>query len=252
MVKEAEKFAGEDKKRREAVDVKNQSESMIYQTEKQLKEFEGKVCDGCARFLLVMGLCCFCCAGCPMAPMACSTPQHATILSPLPSLTLPPPNTNTQVPADVKASIEGKVKELRDAITADDLEAMKKGMEALQQEVIKMGQVGGLRRQAGLDAWKGWLGGRVSWRWARRARWPVARTLEWKGQGGPRPMKYEVLEPQLPKHKHTRMAMSAHPCRSGFLTNAGHVQPGRRSRRRATGRGAPGRRGACGRREEGR
>lgn len=43
MVQEAEKFAGEDKKKREAVDTKNQAESMIYQTEKQLKEFEGKV-----------------------------------------------------------------------------------------------------------------------------------------------------------------------------------------------------------------
>jgi hypothetical protein len=43
MVKEAEKFAGEDKKRREAVDTKNQAESLIYQTEKQLKEFEAKV-----------------------------------------------------------------------------------------------------------------------------------------------------------------------------------------------------------------
>lgn len=43
MVSEAEKFAGEDKKKREAVDTKNQAESMVYQTEKQLKEVEGKV-----------------------------------------------------------------------------------------------------------------------------------------------------------------------------------------------------------------
>ena len=43
MVNEAEKFAGEDKKRREAVDTKNQAESMVYQTEKQLKEFEAKI-----------------------------------------------------------------------------------------------------------------------------------------------------------------------------------------------------------------
>jgi molecular chaperone DnaK (HSP70) len=34
---------GEDKKRREAVDTKNQAESMVYQTEKQLKEFEEKL-----------------------------------------------------------------------------------------------------------------------------------------------------------------------------------------------------------------
>ena len=43
MVKEAEKFAAEDKKRREGVETKNQAETMVYQTEKQLKEFEGKV-----------------------------------------------------------------------------------------------------------------------------------------------------------------------------------------------------------------
>ncbi len=43
MVKEAEKFASEDKKRRDAVETKNQAETMVYQTEKQLKEFEGKV-----------------------------------------------------------------------------------------------------------------------------------------------------------------------------------------------------------------
>ncbi len=35
--------SGEDKVRREAVDTKNQAESMIYQTEKQVKEFEAKV-----------------------------------------------------------------------------------------------------------------------------------------------------------------------------------------------------------------
>ncbi|KAJ9522678.1 hypothetical protein QJQ45_019762, partial [Haematococcus lacustris] len=86
MVKEAEKFAGEDKKRREAVDTKNQAESLVYQTEKQLKEFDDKL------------------------------------------------------PADVKASIEGKLTEVRDAVASDDAARMKSSMEALQQEVIKMGQ----------------------------------------------------------------------------------------------------------------
>ncbi len=43
MVADAERFAGEDKKKREAVDTKNQAESMIYQTEKQLDEFKEKV-----------------------------------------------------------------------------------------------------------------------------------------------------------------------------------------------------------------
>ncbi|GFH25759.1 uncharacterized protein HaLaN_23771, partial [Haematococcus lacustris] len=80
MVKEAEKFAGEDKKRREAVDTKNQAESLVYQTEKQLKEFDEKL------------------------------------------------------PADVKASIEGKLKDVRDAVASEDTGRMKSSMDALQQE----------------------------------------------------------------------------------------------------------------------
>ncbi|PNW81520.1 hypothetical protein CHLRE_06g250100v5 [Chlamydomonas reinhardtii] len=86
MVKEAEKFAGEDKKRRESVETKNQAETMVYQTEKQLKEFEGKV------------------------------------------------------PADIKAKVEAKLGELKAALPADDAEATKAAMNALQQEVMAMGQ----------------------------------------------------------------------------------------------------------------
>lgn len=43
MVKEAEKFAKEDKERRDAIDTKNQADSLMYQTEKQLKELGEKV-----------------------------------------------------------------------------------------------------------------------------------------------------------------------------------------------------------------
>ncbi|KAM3408005.1 hypothetical protein ACQJBY_001350 [Aegilops geniculata] len=43
MVEEAEKFAAEDKEKRDAIDTKNQAESVIYQTEKQLKELGDKV-----------------------------------------------------------------------------------------------------------------------------------------------------------------------------------------------------------------
>jgi len=43
MVNEAEKFGEEDKKRREAVETKNQAESLIYQSEKQLKDLGDKV-----------------------------------------------------------------------------------------------------------------------------------------------------------------------------------------------------------------
>ena len=38
MVKEAERFAKEDKQKMEAIDIRNQADSVVYQTEKQLKE----------------------------------------------------------------------------------------------------------------------------------------------------------------------------------------------------------------------
>jgi molecular chaperone DnaK len=42
-VKEAEQFAAEDKQRKEEIEVKNQAEHMIYETEKILKDLEGKI-----------------------------------------------------------------------------------------------------------------------------------------------------------------------------------------------------------------
>jgi molecular chaperone DnaK len=45
MVKEAEANAGEDKKRREAVDARNQADGLIHTTEKSLKEIGDKVSD---------------------------------------------------------------------------------------------------------------------------------------------------------------------------------------------------------------
>lgn len=42
-IKEAEQHAEEDKKRKEAIETRNQSDSLIYQTEKTLKELEGKI-----------------------------------------------------------------------------------------------------------------------------------------------------------------------------------------------------------------
>ena len=42
-VKEAEVYAEEDKKRREEVDLRNEADSMVYQTEKSLNEFGDKV-----------------------------------------------------------------------------------------------------------------------------------------------------------------------------------------------------------------
>lgn len=44
-VKEAEQFAEQDKKRKEAIDAKNEADSLIFQTEKALSELEGKLGD---------------------------------------------------------------------------------------------------------------------------------------------------------------------------------------------------------------
>lgn len=43
MVKDAEENAEEDKKRREAVDLRNEADQLVFQTEKTLKDLEGKV-----------------------------------------------------------------------------------------------------------------------------------------------------------------------------------------------------------------
>ncbi len=43
MVKDAEKYSGEDKKRREAVELKNQADSLVYTSEKTLKDLGDKV-----------------------------------------------------------------------------------------------------------------------------------------------------------------------------------------------------------------
>ena len=42
-VKDAEQYAEEDKKQREEVDIRNGADQMIFQTEKTLKDLEGKV-----------------------------------------------------------------------------------------------------------------------------------------------------------------------------------------------------------------
>eukprot|EP01018_Ginkgo_biloba_P023724 Gb_39472 [translate_table: standard] len=86
MVKEAERFAKEDKEKREAIDTKNQAESVVYQTEKQLKELGDKV------------------------------------------------------PAEVKAKVEAKMKDLKDAIAGGSTQSMKDSMAALNQEVMQIGQ----------------------------------------------------------------------------------------------------------------
>lgn len=42
-VKEAERFAEEDRKKKETIEVRNNADNMVYQTEKTLKDLEGKI-----------------------------------------------------------------------------------------------------------------------------------------------------------------------------------------------------------------
>ena len=86
MVSEAEKFAKEDKERRDAIDTKNQADSVVYQTEKQLKDLGDKV------------------------------------------------------PAEVKAKVEAKLGELKEAISGGSTQGVKDAMAALNQEVMQLGQ----------------------------------------------------------------------------------------------------------------
>lgn len=86
MVKEADKFAKEDKEKREAIDTKNQAESLVYQTEKQLKELGDKV------------------------------------------------------PAPVKEKVESKLGQLKDAISGGSTQGIKDAINALNQEVMQLGQ----------------------------------------------------------------------------------------------------------------
>ena len=45
-----------------------------------------------------------------------------------------------KVPADVKSKIESGLQTLKDAIAKDDTEAMTKGIDALRQDTMAMGQ----------------------------------------------------------------------------------------------------------------
>ena len=44
-VKEAEKYAAEDKKRKEEIDIRNNADAMVYQTEKQMGELKDKIAE---------------------------------------------------------------------------------------------------------------------------------------------------------------------------------------------------------------
>lgn len=86
MVNEAEEHAGEDKKRRELTEAKNNADSLVYSTEKSLAEFGDKI-DG-----------------------------------------------------SEKEIIEKDVTSLKDALEAEDVEGITKGIEALTQSSMKLGE----------------------------------------------------------------------------------------------------------------
>ena len=85
MVKDAESNASVDKEKREKIDLKNQAETLVYQTEKQLGELGDKV------------------------------------------------------DASAKAKVDEKSKALKEAISKEDYESMKKLLEELQQELYAIG-----------------------------------------------------------------------------------------------------------------
>ncbi len=85
MVKDAEKFAEDDRKRKEAVEVRNQADQAIYTTEKMLKEMGEKISE------------------------------------------------------DTKKSVQEKVDDLRKALDTNDITNIKSALDALNQEVQKIG-----------------------------------------------------------------------------------------------------------------
>ncbi|BBE31166.1 chaperone protein DnaK [Tepiditoga spiralis] len=86
MVKDAQQFEEQDKRKREEIEIKNQADDLCYQIEKLLNE------------------------------------------------------NGDKVPADTKSSLEDKVKDLRQAISEDNIGKIKILMEELKQESMKIGQ----------------------------------------------------------------------------------------------------------------
>lgn len=86
MVKEAEANATADEKRKEEIEVKNNADSLIYSTEKSLRENEGKI------------------------------------------------------GSEVKSEVESAIAELKAAVEAQDKEAMRSGIEKLNQASMKIGE----------------------------------------------------------------------------------------------------------------
>ena len=85
-VKDAEQFAEEDKKKKEAIEIRNTADTLVYQTEKTLKDLEGKISD------------------------------------------------------DEKASVEGKLEELKNALESDNMDDIKAKTDELNEEFSKVSE----------------------------------------------------------------------------------------------------------------
>jgi molecular chaperone DnaK len=107
MQREAELFADEDRKKREAIETKNTADSMAYQAEKSLRDNADKI------------------------------------------------------PAELKEDVEAKVKDVRAAIEADDVDRMQSTTEALSASLQKIGEAvyGAAGAEAGPESPDGFAGG---------------------------------------------------------------------------------------------
>ncbi len=85
MVKDAEKYAEQDRRRKELAETKNQADALVYSTEKLLKEMGEKVSE------------------------------------------------------DTRKAVEAKVEDLKKALETDDIQKLKKAIEALSEEAQKVG-----------------------------------------------------------------------------------------------------------------
>ena len=111
-VKEAEQYAEADKKRKEAIDVKNEADSLIFQTEKTLGELEGKVSD----------------------------PDKAAVESELSKLKAAVENKNVETMTDAE------VEEIKTAT-----ESLKNAFYKISEELYKQAQAAGGQENGGAD-----------------------------------------------------------------------------------------------------
>ena len=108
MMREAEQFADEDKKRREAAETRNQAETLVYTTEKFLTD------------------------------------------------------NGDKVPDDIKTEVTAAVGDVKKALEADDLDAIKRSSETLATVSQKMGQAMYAANPPTGDAGAGAAGGETS------------------------------------------------------------------------------------------